>query len=70
MKPYEVRDKAGDRFYVIATSPEAAIERVTLALADARGAEAWEATTASTALTLVAGVVFDASGRPVKIPDA
>ena len=71
MIPYEVRDKAGgDHFYVIAETADGAIERVTLALADARGSEAWEAVLASPALTLVEGVVFDASGRPVKGPEA
>ena len=71
MIPYEIRDKAGDdRFYALAVSPEEAIERVTLSLADARGADAWEATPASPALTLVEGVVFDASGRPIRMPGA
>ena len=62
MVPYEVCDKAaGDRFYVLAETTQSAIEQVTLALTDRPDAPAWEAVMASPALTLVQGVVFDAS---------
>lgn len=71
MIPYEVREKTGDdRFYVLAETADGAIARVTLALADANGTDAFEAIPASPALTLVEGVVFDASGRPIKGPEA
>ena len=67
MVPYEVRNRAGGaRFYVLADTSEQAVERVTLALVDPGGPEVWETVPASPALTLVAGVVFDESGRPIK----
>ena len=67
--PYEVRNKtSNERFYVLACSAENAVERLTLAMVGPDGAEAWEAVPASLALTLVAGVIFDESGRPIKGP--
>ena len=65
---YEVRNRlSNERFYVLACSAEDAVERI-LSSVSLGGAEAWGAVPASLALTLVAGVVFDESGRPIKGP--
>ena len=67
MIPFEVQDtKKNDRYYVNALSAGDAIEHVASTVGRIADAQSWTARKFSPALSLVDGVVFDASGKPIK----
>ena len=67
MIPFEVHNtKSNDRYYVNALSAGDAIEQVATTIGGIADAQSLTARKCSLALSLVDGVVFDASGKPIK----